>query len=129
MRFAGGPDLPGRAFLPVQPIGKGDPATVASHHPRLYSRSGAQEAGVQGSTVWVHLRLTWPGGTTVHIGVRSRVLPRAWQATQPQMRKFTFRGFVAGSFCITGRDLKQLLFLIFFANEFLGENALCGPVL
>lgn len=37
-------------------------------------------------------------GTTVHIGVRSRALPCAWQATQPQMRKFTFLGFVGGSF-------------------------------
>ena len=49
-------------------------------------------------------------GTTVHIGVRSRVLPCAWQATQPQMRKFTFLGFVGGSFLAHQRFKPTLIF-------------------
>jgi len=39
-----------------------------------------------------------PNGEVVHIRVRSRLLPCTWQATQPQMRKFSFLGFVGGSF-------------------------------
>ena len=56
-----------------------------------------------GSTVWVSVPLTrtgagGPNGEVVHIRVRSRLLPCTWQATQPQMRKFTFLRFVGGSF-------------------------------
>ena len=39
-----------------------------------------------------------PNGEVIHIRVRSSLLPCTWQATQPQMRKFTFLGFVGGSF-------------------------------
>lgn len=113
----------GGVFLPVQPV---------CSRKRPHGRT--LKAMVLGIPTGLHRlgqcathtdRSGGPNGEVIHIRVRSRLLPCTWQATQPQMRKFTFLRFVGGSLDHKRRFKPTLLLLLlFFANSSLARDPL-----